>query len=141
MGVVDEDVGLVGGGHGDDGEVAGGRVADDALGAVGAEADGLSVFEADDGFFGLLAVLEDVEGAVVEDVAVLVDLDECGAGVVGGLAQDLGEVFAVGVDGAGDEGRFRADGEGDGVEGASREPIGVDLVILPTSEVGSTGLW
>ncbi|PSK43210.1 hypothetical protein B0E38_07886 [Streptomyces sp. 111WW2] len=75
------------------------------------------MFQADHCFFGLLFVLEGVEGTVVEDVAVLVDLDQGGAGVFGGLAQYLGEVFAVGVDGPGDEGGLRAEGQGDGVEG------------------------
>lgn len=117
MGVVDEDAGAVVVGDGHDLEVAGAGVADDALGVVGAEEDGLSVFEADDRVLGAFLVLEGFEGAVVEDVAVLVDLHECGAGVVGGGAEHAGEVFAVGVDGAGDEGGFGSDGEGDGVEG------------------------
>ncbi len=124
MGVVDEDVRLVLRRDGDDLEVPGGGVADDALGAVGAEADRLSVFQADDGLLGPLPVLEDLEGAVVEDVAVLVDLHQGGAGVVGGLAQHLGEVLAVGVDGPGDEGRLRADRQRHRVEGRVQGPHG-----------------
>src|SRR6185437_10854179 len=40
-----------------------------------------------------------------------------GAGVCGGGGEHLGEVFAVRVDGAGQEGGFGAQGEGEGVEG------------------------
>ncbi len=61
MGVVDEDVRLVAGGDGDGLQVTGGGVADDALAVVGAEADRLPVLQADDGFLGLLPVLEDLE--------------------------------------------------------------------------------
>ncbi len=75
------------------------------------------MLQADDGLLGPLPVLEGVEGPVVEDVAVLVDLHQRRAVVVGGLPQDLGEVLAVGVDRAGHEGGLGAEREGDRVEG------------------------
>ena len=64
----------------------------------------------------LFLVAHGVEGAVVEDVAVLVDLDEGRALVLGGGAQHLGDVCAVGVHGARDEGRLGAERERERVE-------------------------
>lgn len=142
VGVVDQDPRLVLGGDRDDVEVAGGRVADDALVVLGAEADRLPVFEPDDRFLGQVLVLEDLEGAVVEDVAVLVDLDERRAVVVGGLPQHLGEVLAVGVDRAGHEGGLRAERERHrvegGVQGAHRGRLG-DLADLGGGAVLALG--
>ena len=46
---------------------------------------------------------QQVERPVVEDVAVLIDLDERGAVVGGGRPQDAGEVLAVVVQGPGNE--------------------------------------
>ena len=48
-------------------------------------------------------------GAVVEDVAVLVDLDERGARVLGGPLEHFAQVLDLGVDRAGDERGFAAD--------------------------------
>ena len=63
---------------------------------------------------GLLA--QQVERAVVEDVAVLVDLDERGAAVGGRLPEHLGQVLAVVVDRSGDERALGAECDGDRVE-------------------------
>ena len=65
---------------------------------------------------GLVAVLEHVERAVVEDRAVLVDLDQRRAAVLRGRPQHLGEVLAVGVHGARDERRLGAEGQRHRVE-------------------------
>ena len=48
---------------------------------------------------------------VIEDVAVLVDLDERGPFMVGGAFQDHGQVFDVHVDGPGDKRSFGTDGD------------------------------
>src|SRR5262249_164555 len=50
-------------------------------------------------------------GAVVEDVAVLVDLEKGGAGVLGGALERFAEVLDVDIDATGDEGGFTANGE------------------------------
>ena len=63
-----------------------------------------------------VAVLEHVERAVVEDRAVLVDLDQRRAPVLRGRAQRLGEVLAVGVGRAGHERGLGAEGQRDRVE-------------------------
>ena len=63
-----------------------------------------------------VGVLDGVEGAVVEDRAVLVDLDERRAAVGGGGGEHLGQVLAVGVDGAGHERRLGAERQRDRVE-------------------------
>ena len=55
----------------------------------------------------LLLLAHEVEGAVVVDVAVLVDLDEGAPLVVRGGAQYLGQLLLVGVDRARDERRLR----------------------------------
>ena len=57
-----------------------------------------------------------LEGAVVEDVAVLQHLDEGGAVVLVGPAEGLLHVGPVHVVGAGDEGGLGAEGERDRVE-------------------------
>ena len=79
-------------------------VADHSELMVEAEADRLAVDQVDavDGRGVLLR--EVVEGAVVEDRAVLEDLDEGGAAVLGRRAQDLDEALLVAVDRARDEG-------------------------------------
>ena len=56
-----------------------------------------------------LLAADRVEGAVVEDVAVLVDLDEGRALVFGGRAQGRGDVLLLDVDRAGDEGGLGAE--------------------------------
>ena len=63
-----------------------------------------------------VVVLDRVERAVVEDRAVLVDLDQRGAAVGGGRGEHRGEVLAVGVDRAGHEGALGAQGQRDRVE-------------------------
>src|SRR3954451_13540316 len=57
-----------------------------ALLQVGAEPDGFTLFQPDDGRVAGLGLLEHIEGAVVEDVAVLQDFDESGAAVLAGRA-------------------------------------------------------
>ena len=57
-----------------------------------------------------------LEGAVVEDVAVLVDLDERGALVGVGPAEGLHHVLAVHVVGPGHEGGLGAEGQAERVE-------------------------
>jgi hypothetical protein len=44
--------------------------------------------------------------------------------------------LAVAVEGPPDERRLRPEGQGDRLKGWSTEPMGVDLVTFPTSEVG-----
>jgi hypothetical protein len=88
-----------------------GVVADDAGGAVRPEDERLAVHERDRPLGAGRRVLQQVEGAVVEDVAVLVDLDERGALVLGGLPEHVGEPLAVGVHGAPDERGVGAEGQ------------------------------
>ena len=57
------------------------------------------------------------ETPVVEDVAVLEDLDERRTLVLVGPAQDLVQVLGLDVDAAGDERGLRAEGQRDRVEG------------------------
>ncbi len=79
-----------------------------------------------------------VEGAVVEDVAVLVDLDERRALVSGGGAQRLRHVRLVRVDRARHERRLRPERQRDRVEGmvlrAERRRLG-DLALLARGRV------
>ena len=97
------------------------RVADDAALALGAEADRAAVLEAD--LVRLLALGADgVEGAVVEDVAVLVDLDQRRSLVVRRGAQHLRLVVAVRVHRPRDEARLGAERQGDRVEGVVQGP-------------------
>ena len=79
---------------------------------VGAEADGLAVDERDQVVGPDVLAGDLLEGAVVEDVAVLVDLDERGALVVVGAPEDLLHVLAVHVVGAGHEAWPRRRGPG-----------------------------
>ena len=62
------------------------------------------------------------ERAVVEDRAVLVDLDQRSALVRGGGAQHLGQVLAIAVDRPGDERRLRAQRQRDRVERMVGDP-------------------
>ena len=64
-----------------------------------------------------LAIFELGPDAVVEDRAVLEDLDERRALVLVGPPQDLLHVLRVDVDGAGHEGGAAAEREGDRVDG------------------------
>ena len=80
---------------------------------------------------------EVVERAVVEDVAVLEDLDERRAAVGVRAPQDLLQMLGLDVDAAGDEASPSAPrASASGSKGWSTEPSGVDLVILPSSDVG-----
>ncbi len=88
----------------------------DALLAVLAEDHGLAVLQVEHVVGADGALGEGVEGSVVEDVAVLVDLDEGDALVAGGGVDDRAEVLHVDVDGARDEGRLGRDGERGGVD-------------------------
>jgi len=56
------------------------------------------------------------EGAVVEDVAVLIDLDERYADVLGSPLERGGQVLDIHVDRTGNERGFAADGHGDWVQ-------------------------
>ncbi len=64
------------------------------------ERDRLAVLKADQHRVAAGRVLQHVERTVVEDGAVLVDLDERAAFVCGGRTQHRLQVLAVGVDGA-----------------------------------------
>ena len=123
-----------------DGEAAVGGADDPAL-AVGAEPDRLAVLEADL-VRGAALAADRVEGAVVEDVAVLVDLDEGGAIVLGGGAQGRGEVLLLDVDGAGDERGLGAERQRQRVErrvlGAERGRLR-DLALLAGRRVLALG--
>ncbi len=57
-----------------------------------------------------------LECSVVEDVAVLVDLDERRPPVVVSTAERLDHVLAIEVVGSGDKGRLGPEGEAHGVE-------------------------
>src|SRR5699024_2507573 len=103
VGVVDDDVGLVHVGGGGDGQ--GAAVAHDAVLSLVAAGDLLALANGIDVVGGVF-LAEDVEGAVVEDGAVLHDRHEAGAAVVGGGFAHLGQSLAVRVQGAGDEGAF-----------------------------------
>ena len=83
---------------------------------LGAERDRLAVHEVDHHLVAGLLLGDLVELAVVEDVAVLVDLDERRAVVVVGGAERLDHVLAVEVVGAGDEAGLGAERDGERVE-------------------------
>src|SRR5205085_3889109 len=88
----------------------------DAFVAVLAEDHRTPVLKIQNAFGSRGAFGEGVERAVVEDVAVLVDLDEGDALVAGRRLDDRPEVFDVNVYGARDEGRLRGDGERERVD-------------------------
>ena len=90
------------------------RVLLDAALALDAEADPLAVLEVDPV---PLLLAHDVERAVVVDVAVLEDLDECRPAVPRRRAEDVREALLVGVDRARDERRLCADRHRERVEG------------------------
>ena len=81
-------------------------------------------------------VADVVESAVVEDVAVLQNLDERGAAMRMRPLERFAEMLLLDVDRARDERRVAPRATVIGLNGKSTEPIGVDLVTLPTSEVG-----
>ncbi len=140
VGVVDDERVLAHLGDLGDREAAVGG-ADHAALVLGAEADRLAVLEADLVRRAALAA-HGVEGAVVEDVAVLVDLDEGRALVLGGGPQGRGDVLLLDVDRAGDEGGLGAERQRQRVEGmvlgAERGRLG-DLARSRWS--ASTGPW
>jgi hypothetical protein len=80
------------------------RVAAQPVLAGRPEADRLAVRQRDQPLGRLVAAAQHVEAAVVEDGAVLEDLDQRGAAVRGGLPQHGGQPGPVGVDGPPDEG-------------------------------------
>ena len=90
----------------------------------------------------LVAARDVLERAVVEDVAVLVDLDERRTAVLVGAPEHLLHVLAVHVVGAGDEARLRADRDRDRVERvverAERRALG-DLADLARRRVLALG--
>jgi len=109
---------------------------DDAALVVGAESDRLTVLETDEHGVAILLGGDLGERTIVENVAVLVDLDERRTLVVIGAAEHLHHVIAIHVVGASDEGRLDAERHRQWVERLVERTIGVDLVILPTSLVG-----
>ena len=86
---MDDDVVGWGGGGVADFEAEAAWWVDDAVLSVVAEGDGLAVFESDEVVVAGVGLFELFEGAVVEDVAVLVDLDEGGALVSAAALEDL----------------------------------------------------
>ena len=73
----------------------------------------------------------------LEDVAVLVDLDERRALVLGGAGDRLLQVLRIDVHGAGHERGVRAERERQRIErDGPPMPYGDDFVRLPISEVG-----
>jgi hypothetical protein len=119
----------------DDFDVAIGFAAD-AFVAIFAEDQRLAVFELNDVFAARVFFGDAGPGAVIEDVAVLQNFDKRRAAMRSGLLEGVFQVDLEDVDGAGDKSGFRADGKGNGVEGRSSEPYGVDLAFFPISEVG-----
>src|SRR4029078_9864286 len=81
---------------------------DHAVLTVGAERDRLAVADVDDPLLGAF-LTQRVEGTVVEDRAVLQDLDQRGTAVGSRRPQHLGQSLAVGVQGAADERRVGAE--------------------------------
>jgi len=60
--------------------------------------------------------------------------------VRGGVLERVFEVLLEDVDGARDEGGFRADGQGNGLKGRSTDRREVDFVFLLNSTWGNTAL-
>ena len=85
--------------------------------ALRAETDRLPVHQGDQHVRPVLLAGDLLEGAVVEDVAVLVDLDEGGARWVVGPPEGLHHVLAVHVVGARHEGGLGPERQAQGVEG------------------------
>ena len=101
----------------DDFEAAGFVIAYESEAAAVAEADRFAVLESDDRLVAGVDIFDRIEGAVVEDGAVLVDFHEGCAAVTDRFRQDHGEVLSVRVDRSGDEGALSAEGQGYRVEG------------------------
>ena len=106
---------------------------DDPSAPIGAEAHRLAVLERDEHRLAIGLARDALEGPVVEDVAVLVDLDQSRALVGVGPPERLLHVVAVHVVGAGDEAGLGAEGQCHGVErrveGPERRRLG-DLADL-----------
>jgi len=104
---------------------------------VFAEHQGLAMLEIDHVVILDLLVGGIEEGVVIEDVAILIDLDKSRPFVVGGPLKDVGQMLDVDVNGTGDERRFRNRSHNtNGVTGLSIDPTGVLLVFDPTGLVG-----
>ena len=116
MGIVAKDRVLADRGHVDDLEVPIGPL-DHASLELLAEADRLAVVERDEHRRPVCLARNLLEGAVVEDVAVLIHLDERRSVVGVGRGEGLLHVGPVHVVGPRDEGRLGADGQADRVEG------------------------
>ncbi len=82
--------------------------ADDGVAALVAEQDRLAVLHGDHPRLRLVRLAQHVEGAVVEDRAVLVDLDQRGTAVPRGGIEDGGQPGPVGVHRPAHERRLRA---------------------------------
>ena len=83
---------------------------------LGADGDRLAGAQPHDAGLLLGAVLEHLERPVVEDRAVLVDLDERGAAVLGGRLEDAGELGPVALHRPRHEGRLGSQGQRHRVE-------------------------
>src|SRR5205085_1884277 len=88
----------------------------DAAVPVLAEDERLAVLDVDHAVVAHVALLEGVKGAVVEDVAVLVDLEDRTAAVRGHALERRAEVLRVRVDRARDEARLGREGDGKRLE-------------------------
>ena len=132
------------------GGIGEGGVADDdveavenqALGFVFAEENGLAFFELNQALFLDFAVDDVVEGTVVEDHAVLPDLDQGQSLVLARSLEDGVHVAGVGVPGAGDKSGAGGEGEEERIEGridrAVRSRFG-HLVLLGGGRVLALG--
>ena len=88
----------------------------DALRSVAAEHQRLALFQVEGRIVLTLFVGESRKCAVVEDRAVLVNLDDRGAFVSVGALENLLHHLAVAIHDAGHEGAASAEGQGDGVD-------------------------
>src|SRR5260370_6568192 len=102
----------------------------DAFLAVFSEDERLAVFQLNHVLAACLFVGEVFPGAVVEDVAILEDLDVRGASMGCGLAQRFFQMLLEDVHGAGHERGFRPDGQRNGIERPVRRAIRSGLGLL-----------
>ncbi len=117
MRVVDDEIGCGDAvGELDDFEITVGFAAY-ALVAVLAEDHRLAVFQLEDVLAAGIALCQIEPCAVIENVAVLQNLDVGGTFVRGGVSQSVLQVALEDVDGARDEGGFGADGQRNRIEG------------------------
>ena len=108
----------------------------DAAVAVLAEDERLAILE-HELMVGLDSLVADfLESVIVEDVAILKDLDKRSAAICVGALEHFAEMFLLDVDRAGDERRIRTKRDRHRIEREINRAGGVDLVTLPTSEVG-----